>query len=183
MTVLAQNSRTLQRLALMAVVMFGFGFALVPFYYRICEALGVNNLVGRADASVRNTQVDYSRSVSVEFDTNTRDLPWTFRALSNVRSIHPGELVQVDFEVRNQRGEAVTGQAIPSFSPARAAQYFHKLECFCFERQTLKAGERRVMPVVFVLDRSIPSELGTVTLSYTFFDVPAADAAAGGRRS
>ncbi|MBL8482479.1 MAG: cytochrome c oxidase assembly protein [Rhodocyclaceae bacterium] len=179
MSVLAQNSRTLWRLSGMAVVMFAFGFALVPFYYRICEALGVNNLVGRADASVANTQVDYSRSVSIEFDTNTRDLPWNFRALSNVRDVHPGQLVQVDFEVVNTRGDPVTGQAIPSFSPARAAQYFHKLDCFCFDRQTLKAGERRVMPVVFVLDRNVPPDLGTVTLSYTFFDVPAA--AGGGK--
>jgi cytochrome c oxidase assembly protein subunit 11 len=166
----ADNRRLLARLSIVAAAMFGFGFALVPFYDRICTALGLNSLVERSEAAL-NTQVDASRTVTVEFDANAHDLPWRFRPLVGHLAVHPGELTTVEFEVANVRGEPVTGQAVPSYGPAYAAPYFRKVECFCFQKQTLAAGETRRMPVVFVVDPKLPPEVNTITLSYTFFEV------------
>lgn len=165
-----QENRQLSiRLGVAAVAMFGFGFALVPFYQKICDVAGINNLLG--PDQVVNTQVDGSRKVVVEFDANTHDLPWRFRPLQNAIEAHPGELVQVTYEVTNTRDVAVTGQAVPSYGPQVAGQYFRKLECFCFSSQTLAPGERRTMPVVFVVDPALPREVNTITLSYTFFEI------------
>lgn len=164
-----ENRRLLTRLGIAAVAMFGFGFALVPFYEAICEVAGINNLLQPDE--VASSQVDRSRSVVIEFDTNTHDLPWRFRPLQRSVEVHPGELVHVAFEVTNTRDVAVTGQAVPSYGPQLAGRYFRKLDCFCFTRQTLAAGEQRVMPVVFVVDGALPAEVRTVTLSYTFFEV------------
>ncbi len=164
------NQQTLMKLLVIAVAMFGFGFALVPFYRAICDALGLNSVV-KADR-VANTQVDASRFVTIEFDTNLRsNLPWTFAALEKSVRIHPGALTQVMFEVRNQSDRPVTGQAIPSFGPQLAGRYLKKLECFCFTQQTLAPGEVRRMPVAFVIERDLPQDVNTVTLSYTFFEV------------
>jgi cytochrome c oxidase assembly protein subunit 11 len=168
---LAENRRMLVKLVAVAVLMFGFGFALVPFYYAICEAFGVND-VGRADTVVENTQVDPSRLLTVELDTNLRsDLPWTFTALEKSVAVHPGALTLVMFEVRNRSDRPVTGQAIPSYGPQYAGRYFSKLDCFCFTQQTLAPGEVRKMPVTFVIGSDVPRDLSTVTLSYTFFEV------------
>lgn len=164
------NQQTLVKLLVVAVAMFGFGYALVPFYRAICDALGLNTVV-KAD-SVANTQVDTGRLLTVEFDTNLRsNLPWTFAPLEKSVRVHPGELTQVVFEVRNQSDRAVTGQAIPSFGPQLAGRYFKKLDCFCFTQQTLAPGEVRRMPVAFVIERELPQDVNTVTLSYTFFEV------------
>jgi cytochrome c oxidase assembly protein subunit 11 len=164
------NQQTLVKLLVVAVAMFGFGYAMVPFYRAICDALGLNNVV-KADA-VANTQVDAGRLLTVEFDANLRsNLPWTFTPLEKSVRVHPGELTQVVFEVRNQSDRPVTGQAIPSFGPQLAGRYFKKLECFCFTQQTLAPGEVRRMPVAFVVERDLPQDVGTVTLSYTFFEV------------
>ena len=164
------NRETLVKLLVVAVAMFGFGYALAPFYRAICDALGLNNVV-KADA-VANTQVDAGRLLTVEFDTNLRsNLPWTFVALERSVRVHPGALTQVVFEVRNRSDRAVTGQAIPSFGPQIAGRYFKKLDCFCFTQQTLAPGEVKRMPVVFVVERDLPQDVNTVTLSYTFFEV------------
>ena len=167
------NRRLLGKLCVFVVAMFGFGYALVPFYERICEATGIRN-IGRAD-TVTNTQVDVTRDVRIEFDSNIRKLPWRFRALTPVVDVHPGELRQVVFEIVNTTDRAMTGQAIPSYGPQHAGQYFKKLECFCFTRQTLQPGESRQMPVVFVVDADLPKDVPTITLSYTFFEVEGAD--------
>jgi len=164
-----ENRRLLIRLGVAAVAMFGFGFAMVPFYEKICEVGGINNLL-RPDEAV-NTQVDPSRKLVIEFDANTHDLPWRFRPLQNAIEAHPGQLVQVAFEVSNTRDVPVTGQAVPSYGPQVAERYFRKLECFCFTRQTLAPGETRTMPVVFVVDPALPREVQTITLSYTFFEI------------
>lgn len=157
--------------------MFGFGyFVLVPMYQVMCEWSGQNQ-VGEAAQAV-NTQVDTSRLVTVEFDTNLNRLPWQFKAERSSIQVHPGELKQVTFEVRNDKGAPVTGQAIPSYGPAYAAQFFNKLECFCFTQQTLSPNEVRQMPVVFVIDPSLPKDVNTITLSYTFFEVDGKKAAA-----
>ena len=163
------NRALLVRLCVVVLGMFGFGFALVPFYDKICEVTGINRL-GAADATP-NTQVDATRSVRIEFDANVRNVPWRFKPETPVISVHPGEVTQAVFEVINNETRAVTGQAIPSYGPQYAAQYFRKLDCFCFARQTLQPGESRKMPVLFVVDPSAPRELTTISLSYTFFEV------------
>lgn len=170
MTQAQSNLLTMRKLLIVALAMFGFGYALVPFYQKICEVTGVNNVI-KADA-VANTQIDAARFVTIEFDSNLRSkLPWTFLSLQTSVRIHPGELTTVMYEIRNTSDRAVTGQAIPSYGPQLAARYFKKLECFCFTQQTLQPGETRRMPVVFVIDKELPDDVNTITLSYTFFEV------------
>ncbi len=170
MTALAvENRRVLVRLVIGAVAMFGFGFLLVPFYEKICEVTGINNLL-KPDV-VANTQVDASREVLVLFDANVHDMPWTFRPLQRSVSVHPGELQTIAYEITNTRDVPVTGQAVPSYGPQRAGQFFLKMECFCFTQQTLAPGESRTMPVAFVLDPTLPVDVEAITVSYTFFEV------------
>ena len=166
----ADSRRTLTRLSIVAVAMFGFGFALAPFYDQICRALGINSLVEKSEP-VANTQVDRTRKVTIEFDANAHGMPWSFKPAVRHLDVHPGELVQVDYEVANVRSAPVTGQAVVSYGPKLAGGYVRKLDCFCFTQQTLGAGETRRMPVSFVLDASLPPEINTITLSYTFFEV------------
>lgn len=164
------NLVTMRKLAIVAVAMFGFGFALIPFYQKICEVTGVNNVL-KAD-TVENTQVDAARLVNIEFDSNlSGKLPWTFKPLQTSVRVHPGELTTVMYEIRNTADRPVTGQAIPSYGPQIAVRYFKKLECFCFTQQTLQPGEARQMPVVFVIERGLPDDINTITLSYSFFEV------------
>lgn len=165
------NQQMLVKLLVVAVLMFGFGFAMVPFYRAICDALDLNNVVKR-DQPLVNTQVDTGRTLTIEFDTNLRsNLPWTFTALEKIVRVHPGALTRVMFEVHNRSDRPVTGQAIPSFGPQVAGRYFKKLDCFCFSQQTLAPGEVRQMPVVFVVEPGLPRDVNTVTLSYSFFEV------------
>lgn len=173
------NRILLRKLALVAALMFGFGFALVPFYEKICQVTGVRNLLRPDPVAVVNTQVDRARVVTVEFDANTQRLAWTFKPIEGHRAVHPGELTQVVYEVHNTLDRPVTGQAIPSYGPQFAAQYVKKLECFCFQSQTLAPGETRRLPVVFVLDPALPADVGTVTFSYTFFEVAGRDGKPG----
>jgi cytochrome c oxidase assembly protein subunit 11 len=164
------NRRLFAKLAVIAVGMFGFGFALVPFYEKICEVTGIRNVL-RADAPPANTQIDTARTVTIEFDSNTHGLAWTFAPVTRSVAIHPGELITVAYEVRNPLDRPITGQAVPSYGPQAAARYFRKLECFCFQQQTLAPGEVRQLPVVFVVDPALPDDVRTITLSYTFFEV------------
>jgi cytochrome c oxidase assembly protein subunit 11 len=163
-----ENRRLSTRLAIVAVGMFGFGFALVPFYNQICAALGINSL---QQPDVVNTQVDRTRTVTVEFDSNAHNLPWRFRPLVSHVQVHPGELTTVEYEIVNVREAPVTGQAVPSYGPQLAGEYFKKIECFCFTQQTLAAGETRRMPVTFVVDPKLPKSMTSIALSYTFFEV------------
>jgi cytochrome c oxidase assembly protein subunit 11 len=166
------NAKTLAKFAVVTVAMFGFGFALVPFYYKICEVTGIN--AGGEQALAKNTQVDTSRVVRLEFDANTNaGLPWQFKPEFPSIEVHPGQLVQVEYTVTNTGDRPIVGQAVPSYGPARAAAFFKKIECFCFTPQTLAAGETRRMPVLFVLDPDMDRDVHTVTLSYTFFDTQA----------
>ncbi|PIV73938.1 MAG: cytochrome c oxidase assembly protein, partial [Rhodocyclales bacterium CG17_big_fil_post_rev_8_21_14_2_50_68_7] len=152
------NRRILTRMLLVAVLMFGFGYAMVPLYRVFCDVTGINNLLG-ADEVAMNTQVDTSRNVTVEFDANIRGLPWNFKPERSSIIVHPGELAQVRYRVQNTRDHPLIGQAIPSYGPQLAGQYFRKIECFCFTRQRLAAGEVREMPVVFVIDPGLPREV------------------------
>ena len=147
------NSVTLRKLAVFVAVMFAFGFALVPIYKKICEVTGVNDFM--KPEQIKNTQVDTSRTIRVEFDANTRNLPWSFKPEVASLNLHPGELATVVYEVRNQTSRAMTGQAVPS-TARRRAEHFRKLECFCFTKQSFAAEESRQMPVFLSLIPSCP---------------------------
>jgi cytochrome c oxidase assembly protein subunit 11 len=164
-----QNRTLLKKLGVVVVVMFAFGFALVPFYDQICKAMGLRD-IDSADV-VRNTQVDAKRTVRIEFDANLHKMPWRFRPLQAVSDVHPGAVNQVLYEIENVSDQPLTGQAVPSYGPQLAGEYFKKLECFCFSKQSLEPHEKREMPVVFVVDPKLPSDVNTITLSYTFFEV------------
>jgi len=165
----SSNRTLLLRLSVVALGMFAFGFALVPFYEQICRVTGLRDL-DRPAAAV-NTQVDATRTVRIELDANTHGMPWRFAPVERVVDVHPGALTQVTYEIVNASERPGVGQAIPSYGPQHAAQYFQKLDCFCFATQTLQPGEVRRMPVVFVVDPAAPADLATITLSYTFFEV------------
>lgn len=182
----------LGKLALVAAGMFGFGYALIPMYQAICEFTGINILaIGERDSAVvrapnlSNTQVDASRTITVEFDANARG-PWSFKPAQNSLQVHPGELTTVMYEFQNVQDRRMSAQAIPSYAPRQVAQHFNKLECFCFNQYTLEPGEKRSWPVVFVIDPRLSKDVTTITLSYTFFEVgakvpaaPIAQAASG----
>ena len=174
------NRRMLVKLAFIVLVMFGFGYALVPMYRAICNALGINVLslselltspgaVGKRERPA-NTQIDYSRTVTVEFDANARG-PWDFKPAVSSIQVHPGEMATVMYEFTNVQNRTMAAQAIPSYAPQQASSHFNKLECFCFNEYVLKPGERKQWPVVFYLDPRLPKDVTTITLSYTFFEV------------
>jgi cytochrome c oxidase assembly protein subunit 11 len=170
------NRTILRKLVVVAVLMFGFGWALVPLYRKICEVTGINVVTTRdadAERAARNTQVDTTRKVIVEFDANSQG-PWRFRPHVNHVEVHPGELVHVDYDLVNLESRTMVGQAIPSYAPMQSASHFQKLECFCFKQQTLAANETRRFPVVFFVDPALPADVKTITLSYTFFEVAGA---------
>ena len=183
------NTRMLGKLAVVALGMFAFGYALVPLYNAICEATGINvlarselNLPGAAPRLPANTQVDTSRTITVEFDANARG-PWSFRPAVSSLKVHPGELATVVYEFQNTQDRRMAAQAIPSYAPQQAMAHFNKLECFCFNQYTLEPGEKKQWPVVFVIDPKLSKDVTTITLSYTFFEVggrtPAAPPAGG----
>jgi cytochrome c oxidase assembly protein subunit 11 len=170
------NRTILRKLVVVAVLMFGFGWALVPLYRKICEVTGINVVTARdadVERTARNTQVDTSRTVVVEFDANSQG-PWRFRPHVNHVTVHPGELVRIDYDLVNLESRTMAGQAIPSYAPMQSAAHFQKLECFCFKQQTLAANETRKFPVVFFVDPALPKDIRTITLSYTFFEVAGA---------
>jgi cytochrome c oxidase assembly protein subunit 11 len=174
----ADNLRMMGKLTVVAGLMFGFGYALVPVYKAICQALGINVLSvaerGGPFAESRqrpaNTQVDASRTITIEFDANARG-PWDFKPAQNSVQVHPGEVASVMYEFRNVQNRTMAAQAIASFAPMNSAAHFNKLECFCFNEYTLAPGEKRQWPVVFYIDPKLPKDVTTITLSYTFFEV------------
>jgi cytochrome c oxidase assembly protein subunit 11 len=189
------NAVMLGKLSLVAGLMFGFGYAMVPIYKAACEAMGINVLtlaerdgkrVNVADVR-KNSQVDTSRWITVEFDANARG-PWQFKPAQNSVRVHPGEVTTVMYDFQNVQNRVMRAQAIASYAPMNAAAHFNKLECFCFNEYTLAPGESRHWPVVFVIDPKLPKDVSTITLSYTFFEVggkipPAPVAAADQRQS
>jgi len=174
-----QSRDLLFKLMVVAVMMFGFGYAMVPMYRAICEALGVNvlslaekNVPGMSSNAKPNTQVDSSRLITVEFDANARG-PWSFKPEKAVMQVHPGQMATVMYEFKNTQARTMSAQAIPSYAPKQATAHFNKLQCFCFNQYTLKPGEAKSWPVVFVIDPKLPKDVKTITLSYTFFEVGA----------
>jgi len=172
------NRRMLGKLVVVAMLMAGFGYALVPIYNTICSALGINvlslaeiDVQGGKRADYRsNTQVDASRSITIEFDANSRG-PWEFAPEQRSVEVHPGEVTTVMYTFRNVQNRTMSAQAIPSYAPMQAMPYFNKLECFCFNQYTLKPGESKRWPVVFVISPKLSKDVKTITLSYTFFEV------------
>ena len=166
------NGQMFGKLILITVLMFGFGYALVPVYKKICEITGVNILTPKDVTleEVSNTQIDKTRTVTVEFDANVQG-PWRFRPTVSSLTVHPGEMTQVVYEVVNTQGRSIDAQAIPSYAPQQAAAHIKKLECFCFKQQTLGPNEAKQMPVMFYVDGALPESIKTITLSYTFFEV------------
>ena len=165
-----RNRQLMAKLFVIAVGMLGFGFAMVPMYRQICDALGLTET--RAVGSA-NTQVDASRSVTVELLASSVGLPWRFESLDRAVRLHPGELATVRYRVTNTLGRPVTAHAVMNTAPANAARWIEKRECFCFSDQTLGAQEQREMPVVFRVKPEAPADLETITISYTFFETPA----------
>lgn len=172
-----ENLKIVGKLGVIALGMFAFGYALVPIYRHICEALGINVLAvaetrvpGAGATLPANTQVDRSRTITVEFDTNVRG-PWHFKPAVRSLEVHPGELATVVYEFQNIQNRTMAAQAIPSYAPKQSGSHFNKLECFCFSQYTLAPGEKKSWPVAFVIDPRLPRDVTTITLSYTFFEV------------
>ena len=173
------NVQMVTKLLVITVGMFAFGYALIPIYKHVCEALGINILSiserqvpgnGSVGQMPANTQVDTSRTITVEFDANARG-PWEFKPEKVSMQVHPGELATVMYEFQNVQDRAMAAQAIPSYAPRNAAPHFTKLECFCFNQYELQPGEKKEWPVAFVIDSKLPKDVTTITLSYTFFEV------------
>jgi cytochrome c oxidase assembly protein subunit 11 len=174
----ATNTKVITKLLVTVVAMFGFGFALVPLYDVFCDFTGLNGKTGEQVSSFNSYQVDTSREIKVEFLTSLNEyMPWEFKATQDTVTVHPGQPTKIDFLVRNKTDKDMIGQAIPSVAPGLAAKYFQKTECFCFTEQKLKAGEEKVMPVVFIVDPSISEDIKEITLSYTFFIKPGTEGA------
>mgnify|MGYP003348505671 CR=1 FL=1 len=179
---LKHNKTLLLKLFTSVVLMFGFGYALVPIYKAICELTGINilalgekELPGSGNARLakpQNTQVDTTRWVTVEFDANARG-PWYFKPMQSSVQFHPGELTTVMYEFQNVQNRVMSAQAIPSYAPLQAQAHFNKLECFCFKQYTLAPGEKKSWPVVFYVSPKLSKDVRTITLSYTFFEVGA----------
>jgi cytochrome c oxidase assembly protein subunit 11 len=177
-----------QKLVVIVIAMFGFGYALVPLYRALCEATGINILAlseletpGQKASIPSNSQIDKTRTITVEFDANTRSNSggkvgnaggiWDFKPAVRSLKVHPGELTTVVYEFQNTQNRRMAAQAIPSYAPMQASAHFNKVECFCFQQYTLEAGEKRTWPVAFVIDPKLSKDVTTITLSYTFFEV------------
>ena len=160
-------------LVLSVVAMFGFGFALVPLYDVMCEALGINGKTNAVSAvQPQGMQPDYSRTIRVEFMSHIKpDMPWHFSPEVRVLEVHPGEVVQTNYIAKNLSGASLIGQAVPSVSPGMGATYFNKMECFCFNQQPLDGHKSAEMGLIFYIEPDIPESIHTLTLSYTLFNI------------
>lgn len=165
------HSKIIYKHLVLVAAMFGFGFALVPLYDVFCDVTGLNGKTDNEKAEFTEAPViDKNRLVTVQFISSLNEqMPWEFKPLTHTVKVHPGEATRIEYLVRNTTDQAMVGQAVPSVAPGLAAAYFQKTECFCFTEQKLEAGEERLMPVIFIVDSSLPKELNDLTLSYTFF--------------
>ena len=163
-------------LAVLAVGMLGFAYALVPLYDVFCELTGINGKTsGRAVDPTTVSEVllkPSDREVTIQFLAQVGNgMPWEFRPTEHRLKVRLGEINTTNYYARNRAAQAVTGQAVPSVTPGYAAKHLHKVECFCFTQQRLEAGEDLYMPVKFYIDDDLPAELHTLSLSYTLFKV------------
>ena len=165
-------ARTARKLLLLAVAMFGFGFALVPLYDVFCEVIGLNGKTDTEAYEAVEVAVDTSREIKIQFiAVNNNGMNWRFGPNDKIMRVNPGALNSTSYYAVNPRNYAMVAQAVPSVQPARAAQYFHKTECFCFNQQKLAAGATTAMPLQFIVDQALPKDIKTISLSYTLFDV------------
>lgn len=165
------NKKMVIRLLGVVAGMFVFGFALVPLYDVFCEVTGINGKT-RGQAIYQKTDINKDRQVKITFITNiNRGMPWDFKPLVNSMKVHPGEMNEVRFYAKNRSQKAIIGQSIPSVSPGQANLYLNKTECFCFDQQTLAAGEEIEMPMKFYIDADIPDNISHLTLSYQLYNV------------
>lgn len=173
------NARVVGWCLASVVGMFAFGFALVPLYDVFCDITGINGKTSGRYESTELTTADMTRTIKVQFlAQNGPDMPWVFRPVARSVEVHPGEATTVNFYAENPTDRDMVGQAIPSLSPSEGTLYFHKTECFCFNQQPLAAGESTEMPLVFIVDRDLPSHITKLTLSYTLYDQGESQAAA-----
>jgi cytochrome c oxidase assembly protein subunit 11 len=174
-------AKTVGKLSLVVVGMFAFVFVvMVPLYNTLCEALGINGKYSGKQYQVVEAKVDTSRTIKVQFVAqNAEGMPWQFQPVQGFVEVHPGAVTTIEYYAKNVTEKDMVAQAVPSFVPARSAQYFHKTECFCFRRQPLKAGEEVKMPMQFIVDQGLPAEVSEITLSYTIFDVTEMDKSSG----
>lgn len=169
-----KSNRKLTLKLLMAVVaMFGFGFALVPLYDVMCDALGINGKTNTESALQPQGMVpDESRSIRVEFMAHRyHDMPWSFKPEQAFMDVHPGQVIQTAYLATNLSDKQIVGQAVPSVSPGLGATYFNKIECFCFNQQPLAGKANAEMPLIFYIEPDIPDSIHTLTLSYTLYDI------------
>ncbi|MGY3858142.1 cytochrome c oxidase assembly protein [Aeromonas intestinalis] len=162
----------LRKLALIIVLMFAFAFALVPLYDVFCRITGLNGKTAGQPATTERAVIDDKRTIQIEFLAHAdTQMPWQFNGETDRLSVKPGEMKQINFKVFNPTKDAMVGQAVPSVSPGTAAAYLKKVECFCFNRQELKAGESKLMPLKFYIDPALPDDINTITLSYSLYDI------------
>lgn len=167
-----ENRVMTKKLVTVAVIMLAFGFALIPLYDVFCEVTGWNSSLNKGLAVYEEQEADTSREIKLRFVTVTKsDMPWEFQPLQSTIKVHPGKEYEVAFRVKNRARKNIVGRAIPSFSPALASQYVNKTECFCFNQQTLMAGEIEDMPMRFFIDKDLPKEYKSITLVYTLHNV------------
>ncbi|MEE9494556.1 MAG: cytochrome c oxidase assembly protein [Gammaproteobacteria bacterium] len=165
------NKRLIKRLLFVVLGMFGFVFALIPLYGVFCDITGLNGKTTSARAEIIDTEPDYDRTVIVEFVASLNEqMDWQFKPTVSRMEVHPGKTYTTSFYARNLTAYDMTGQAVPSVTPGRAASHFRKTECFCFTEQLLQAGEEKDMPLVFSVDKALPKDVNELTLAYTFFD-------------
>ncbi|MBQ0719586.1 MAG: cytochrome c oxidase assembly protein [Gammaproteobacteria bacterium] len=167
------------KLVVVAIGMFVFAvFLMPPLYDVFCELTGIG---GKTKGQFEGTTaaVDVEREIKIQFvATNNGAMPWEFSPLQYQVRVHPGEKTAVEFYAKNPTSRDMVAQAIPNITPNNAAEFFHKTECFCFDKQVLKAGEEANMGLVFIVDPELPASVTTITLSYTLFDVTEATEAA-----
>lgn len=164
------NSTILKKLFFFSVVMFSFSYAMVPMYEKVCEVTGIRQPVANLEAMAKEAlAADMTRDISVEFDANIHSAALQFKPLHSGIKTHPGEYTEIIYEVRNNAKIAITGQAIPSYSPRNLEKYLRKIECFCFTKQVIEPGEIKQMQVKFAITPQLPSDINTVTISYIFF--------------
>ena len=169
----SKHKRTASRLLIVVVIMFGFGYALVPLYDLICDVTGLNGKTGQiSEAESLSQEADTTRIIKIQFIASVGSgAPWDFYPTVFEMDVHPGGVYNTTFKAVNKTSLPLVGQAVPSLVPREASLYFNKTECFCFNRQDFKPGESRDMPVQFVVDRDIPKHIDSLVLSYTFFNI------------
>jgi len=163
------HRKLVRKLVLVAVGMFGFGFAMWPLYNVFCDLTGLGGRgVKIADGSVTVQKSD--RQVKIRFDaTVNSSLPWVFQPQQKSDTISLGEMSETLYLAMNTTDQAITGHAIYNVTPPEASLYFVKTECFCFTQQLLQANESREMPVYYFVQPDLPEYIKEITLSYTFF--------------